>query len=234
MTNRVVHFEVVGPDGTALKQFYAGVFGWQIDSGNPMDYGIVDTGVEVAIGGGISGVPDGESPHAIFYIGVDDPQATLVVVGGPSGAGGEAELARVHRLVDELDVNEQVRFVPPQPHAGLAEFYRAADVCLVPSRTESFGLVALEAAACGTPVVAGAVGGLRSLVDDQQTGYLVEGRAPADFAAPVARLLADPVLAATIGANAVARSRRYSWSMAAARLRRLYGDLTARALIRCD
>ena len=165
---------------------------------------------------------------------LDDPQATLVVVGGPSGAGGEAELARVHRLVDELDLTEQVRFVPPQPHAGLAEFYRAADVCLVPSRTESFGLVALEAAACGTPVVAGAVGGLRSLVDDKQTGYLVEGRAPADFAAPVARLLADPVLAAKIGANAVARSRRYSWSMAAARLRRLYGDLTARALVRCD
>lgn len=165
---------------------------------------------------------------------LDDPQATLVVVGGPSGADGEAELARLHRLVDELDVTEQVRFVPPQPHAGLAEFYRAADVCLVPSRTESFGLVALEAAACGTPVVAGAVGGLRSLVDDAQTGYLVDGRAPADFAAPVARLLGDPVLAAQIGANAAARSRRYSWSMAAARLRRLYGDLTARALVRCD
>jgi D-inositol-3-phosphate glycosyltransferase len=127
-----------------------------------------------------------------------------------------------------------VRFVPPQPHAGLAEFYRAADVCLVPSRTESFGLVALEAAASGTPVVAGAVGGLRSLVDDAQTGYLVEGREPADYAAPVARLLADPVLAAEIGANAAARSRRYSWSMAAARLRRLYGDLTARTLVRCD
>ena len=85
-----------------------------------------------------------------------------------------------------------MRFVPPQPHAGLAEFYRAADVCLVPSRTESFGLVALEAAACGTPVVAASVGGLRSLVDDAHTGFLVEGRDPADFATPVARLLDDP------------------------------------------
>ena len=138
---------------------------------------------------------------------LDDPQATLVVVGGPSGADGEAELARVHRLVDELGVTEQVRFVPPQPHAGLADFYRAADVCLVPSRTESFGLVALEAAACGTPVVAGAVGGLRSLVDDGHTGFLVEGRDPADFAAPGRALLADPELAAEIGANAVAPGR---------------------------
>ena len=82
--------------------------------------------------------------------------------------------------------------MPPQPHDRLADFYRAADVCLVPSRTESFGLVALEAAACGTPVVAAAVGGLRSLVDDGDTGFLVDGRDPADYAAPVATLLDDP------------------------------------------
>ena len=113
---------------------------------------------------------------------LEDPDVTLLIVGGPSGVDGEAELARTRALVEQLGVEDRVRFVPPQPHAQLAEYYRAADVCLVPSRTESFGLVALEAAACGTPVVAASVGGLRSLVDDARTGFLVEGRDPVDFA----------------------------------------------------
>jgi len=163
-----------------------------------------------------------------------DPEAMLMVVGGPSGADGDEELARVRALARDLGVAANVRFVPPQPHSRLADFYRAADVCIVPSRAESFGLVALEAAACGTPVVAASVGGLRSLVDDGTTGFLVEGRDPAAYAAPVATLLDDPELAAEIGATASARSRRYSWSTTAARLRRLYGDLVARGLVRCD
>jgi len=163
-----------------------------------------------------------------------DPEAILLVVGGPSGPDGHEELARAHELAHELDVAANVRFVPPQPHTRLADFYRAADVCIVPSRAESFGLVALEAAACGTPVVAASVGGLRSLVDDGATGFLVDGRDPAAYAAPVAMLLDDPALAAEFGASASARSRRYSWSITAARLRRLYGDLVARALVRCD
>jgi D-inositol-3-phosphate glycosyltransferase len=127
-----------------------------------------------------------------------------------------------------------VRWVPPQPHHRLAHFYRAADVCIVPSRTESFGLVALEAAACGTPVVAASVGGLRSLVADGASGFLVEGRDPADYAAPVTMLLDDDALAREMGASASASSRRYSWSTTAGRLRRLYGDLVARGLVRCD
>ena len=81
-------------------------------------------------------------------------------------------------------MSERVRFAAPQPHHMLSTFYRAADVVLVPSRSESFGLVALEAAACGTPVVAAAVGGLRTLVDHGRTGFLVEGREPTVFAAP--------------------------------------------------
>ncbi|MCB0995012.1 MAG: glycosyltransferase, partial [Acidimicrobiales bacterium] len=89
----------------------------------------------------------------------------LVIVGGASGAGGDAEVQRIHDLVRAQGLSDQVRFVDPQPHHLLSTFYRAADVVLVPSRSESFGLVALEAAACGAPVVAAAVGGLRSLVD---------------------------------------------------------------------
>ena len=77
--------------------------------------------------------------------------AVLVAVGGPSGAAGEAELARVHELAADLGVEDRIRYVPPQPHHLLSTYYRAADVCVVPSRSESFGLVALEAAACGTP-----------------------------------------------------------------------------------
>jgi D-inositol-3-phosphate glycosyltransferase len=165
---------------------------------------------------------------------LDDPDTTLMVVGGPSGPEGEDELARVRQLACDLGVAANVRFVAPQPHDQLADFYRAADVCIVPSRAESFGLVALEAAACGTPVVAASVGGLRSLVDDGSTGFLVEGRDPAAYAAPVATLLDNPELAAEIGATASAHSRRYSWSTTAARLRRLYGDLVARGLVRCD
>ena len=161
------------------------------------------------------------------------PDATLVVVGGASGAGGPAEVARIHALVDALGVADQVRMVAPQPHHLLSTFYRAADVCVVPSRSESFGLVALEAAACGTPVVAAAVGGLRTLVDHDRTGFLVEGRDPDAFASRVAQLLGDPELARAFGADAAARARGYTWSTAAARLRRVYADLTARALVDC-
>ncbi len=159
--------------------------------------------------------------------------AVLVVIGGASGPDGGGEVARVHRLVDQLGLGHRVRFVPPQPHHLLSSWYRAADVCLVPSRSESFGLVALEAAACGVPVVASAVGGLRTLVDHGTTGLLVEGRDPAVFAGHVATLLADPVLAARMGRAAASRARGYTWPVAAARLRRLYADLSAGALVAC-
>jgi D-inositol-3-phosphate glycosyltransferase len=165
---------------------------------------------------------------------LDDPKTTLVIVGGPSGRDGDEELERVHDLAETLGVAERIRWVPPQRHDRLADFYRAADVCIVPSRSESFGLVALEAAACGTPVVAAAVGGLRSLVDHDRTGFLVESREPVEYATLVQRLLDDSVLAGEMGMHAAAQSLRYSWSMTAARLRRLYGDLVARGLVRCD
>jgi len=164
---------------------------------------------------------------------LDDPTAVLLVVGGPSGVDGDREVVRVREQVRHLGLGGRVRFVPPQPHARLADYYRAADVCLVPSRSESFGLVALEAAACGTPVVAAAVGGLRSLVVDGETGVLVEGRDPLAYAAPVERLLADPSAAARMGRAAAAHSLRYSWSVAAGRLRRSYADLAGCTPVSC-
>ena len=167
------------------------------------------------------------------------PGAFLVVVGGPSGPEGQREAAAVRQLVAQLGLTgdgrdgRHVRLVPPQSHELLSTYYRAADVCMVPSRSESFGLVALEAGACGTPVVAAAVGGLTTLVEHGRTGYLVEGRHPAAFAARVGRLLDDPVLAASMSRRAAARARSYTWSGAADRLRRVHAEVTARSLVEC-
>lgn len=162
-----------------------------------------------------------------------DPRASLVIVGGASGADGDAETRRAVDLVDELGLHDRVRFVEPQPHHILSTYYRAADVVLAPSRSESFGLVALEAAACGVPVVASAVGGLISLVDDGRTGRLIDGRDPVDYARAVADILSDDRGRKAMSAAAVERARGYTWSFAAARLRRLYGDVAVRELVTC-
>jgi D-inositol-3-phosphate glycosyltransferase len=115
----------------------------------------------------------------------------------------------------------------------LSTYYRAADVVVAPSRSESFGLVALEAGACGIPVVASAVGGLLSLIDDGRTGRLIVGRDPDDYARAIAEILGDDALRASMSVAAVERARRYTWSFAAARLRRLYGDFSVRELVTC-
>jgi len=159
--------------------------------------------------------------------------ATLVIVGGPSGADGDLELARVHAVAEQWGISDRVRFVPPQPHHLLSSWYRAADVVVVPSRSESFGLVALEAAACGTPVVAAAVGGLTTIVDDGHTGILVDGTDPVVWAGHVDALLDDPVMARAMSDAAVVRARGYTWPTAAGRLRRMYNDLAQRTPVVC-
>ena len=146
---------------------------------------------------------------------------------------GEAEMERLAALVEELDLEDQAVFVPPRPHELLSTYYRAADVCLVPSRSESFGLVALEAAACGAPVVASDVGGLRSLIDHGRTGYLVEDATPESFAAWVRQILAEPLLAERLSTGAVMRARRYTWARAAHLLREIYDELTLGRLVEC-
>jgi D-inositol-3-phosphate glycosyltransferase len=157
--------------------------------------------------------------------GLHRGDAVLVIVGGASGPGGNGEVAATRTLAAELGVADRVVFVEPKPHHLLSSYYRAADVVIVPSRSESFGLVALEAAACGIPVVASAVGGLLNVVHDGVTGVLVEGRSPERFARAVGALLDDPAAAAAMGHVAAVRARRFTWSFTAARLRRLYSDL---------
>ncbi len=162
-----------------------------------------------------------------------DPDAVLVVVGGASGREGAREVERIAKLAAALGLSDRVRFAEPQPHHLLSSYYRAADVVLVPSRSESFGLVALEAAACGAPVVAAAVGGLRTLVREGETGFLVEGRDPAAFAARVAEILDDPIVARRLGDEAARVAGGYTWSTAAGRLRRIYDDLAVRTPVEC-
>ncbi|MFZ0250848.1 MAG: glycosyltransferase [Acidimicrobiales bacterium] len=158
----------------------------------------------------------------------------LVVVGGPSGPHGEKSLQALYDVADARGVRDHVHFVAPQPHELLSSYYRAADVCIVPSRSESFGLVALEAAACGTPVVASAVGGLTTLVDHGHTGYLVDDPDPAAYAAAVRRVFDEPLAAERLSTASVLRARRYTWRAAARTLVELHDELAAGCLVQCS
>ena len=162
-----------------------------------------------------------------------DPEHTrhviLAIVGGPSGAGEGADVARLMDLAATLGVGDRVMLFPPQPQQRLAEFYRAADAVLVPSRSESFGLVALEAQACGTPVVAAAVGGLRYVVEDGVTGHLVEGHDPRAHADRLLALLRDPEAAAAMGRRAALAAAAFSWDATTAEIASVYRELLAPA-----
>jgi D-inositol-3-phosphate glycosyltransferase len=163
--------------------------------------------------------------HAVRCVPEVVGDAHLVLVGGPSGAGSDDHTRRLRHLAERLDVADRVRFVPAQPHDRLARYYAAADVVLMPSRSESFGLVALEAQSCGTPVVASAVGGLRAVVVDGRTGFLVPGHEPAAFADRVLAILADPALARRLSGEAVRHAEAFSWDRTVEAINRVYGEL---------
>lgn len=136
------------------------------------------------------------------------------VVGGPSGSGLEHPES-LAQLADELGLADVVRFVPPVAQSELARWCAAATAVAVPSYNESFGLVAAEAQAAGTPVVAAAVGGLTTVVADRRSGLLVEGHEPRDWAAALRRLVDDPALTARLGAGAIEHARSFSWDRTA-------------------
>jgi D-inositol-3-phosphate glycosyltransferase len=138
----------------------------------------------------------------------------VVVLGAPSGSG-LAHPRHLEALRDELGLRGVVSFRPPAPRDVVADYYRAADLTLVPSHNESFGLVALESQACGTPVVAAAVGGLRTAVADDVSGVLVDGHDPRQWAKIVADLLRSPAERDRLAAQARRHAERFSWDRTA-------------------
>jgi D-inositol-3-phosphate glycosyltransferase len=132
------------------------------------------------------------------------------IIGGASGAN-QSEVERLKELVSWLGIADVVRFAPPVPREDLPQWYRASDLVCVPSYSESFGLVALEAQACGTPVVATAVGGLRTAVADGISGVLVDGHDPRAWSSVLARLLQEPQRRVLLSMGAVEHASHFGW-----------------------
>lgn len=155
-----------------------------------------------------------------------DLDPMLVIFGGPSGNAclGPDALAK---LAADLGVSDRVVVREPVRHRLLADWYRAADVVVVPSRSESFGLVALEASACGTPVVASDVGGLRTAVRNGVTGMLVPLGPPSGYARALGELLRHTELAREMGEAGARHARRFDWTRAAEGLLAVYGERVA-------
>lgn len=168
--------------------------------------------------------------HATAELLAADPslreRLVVAVVGGPSGSA----LARPHGLqllARSLDVDDVMRFEPPVSQRQLADWYRVADITVVSSHTESFGLVALESQASGTPVLAAAVGGLRTAVADGWSGMLVDGHDPRDWAQAIGGLLGSPAWRAALGRGAVEYAQHFGWDATAARILGVYESAVA-------
>jgi len=137
-----------------------------------------------------------------------------IIMGGASGNGSQ-EPERLRSLAQFLGVSDVIEFMPPVPHEELSDWYRASDLVCVPSYSESFGLVALEAQACGTPVVATAIGGLRTAVADGISGSLVDGHDPRAWSAVISRLLMEPERRLILSMGAVEHASHFGWDATA-------------------
>jgi D-inositol-3-phosphate glycosyltransferase len=151
-----------------------------------------------------------------------DRPIELVLVGGASGGGGEDEILRLRELATSLQIPELLRFVGPRPHSEIPDYHRAADVVVVCSHSESFGLAALEAHACGTPVVATAVGGLSYIVRDGISGFLTDTRDVSQFAGHLKTLLSDTSMLEEFRHAAHRAASSFSWERTADELADLY------------
>jgi D-inositol-3-phosphate glycosyltransferase len=152
----------------------------------------------------------------------------VLVVGGDNGK--DRELDRLRRLAEELKVDDKFDFVGRVDQDELPTYYSAADVCVVPSFYESFGLAALESMACGTPVVASRVGGLSTVIQHGSTGYLKSWRCPEAFAHSLEMIISSKRLQDSMGAAARRRAEGLGWDQVAARMAGIYDSLSPRAL----
>jgi D-inositol-3-phosphate glycosyltransferase len=150
------------------------------------------------------------------------------IVGGASGANTE-EVDRLKELTTWLAIDDVVRFSPPVPREDLPQWYRAADLVVVPSYSESFGLVALEAQACGTPVIATAVGGLRTAVADGISGVLVDGHDPKAWSSVISRLLQEPQRRVLLSMGAVEHASHFGWDVTARGTLDIYDQVISEA-----
>jgi D-inositol-3-phosphate glycosyltransferase len=154
-------------------------------------------------------------------------QTRLHIVGGASGADGAEEIARCSGIIRREAIDERVRWFDPVIHPVLADHYRSADVVVVPSRSESFGLVAAEAQACGTPVIATNTGGLPYVVNPSESGLLVDNHEPDSWAAAVTAVLDHQSFADRLSDGAISFSERFSWEATATRMLELYTGITS-------
>ena len=170
--------------------------------------------------------------HAIAHLVERDPELgapgrlVVPVIGGPSGSGLDKPEALI-QLARRLGISDQVRFLPPVPQAELAGWYAASSVVCVPSYNESFGLVAVEAQACGTPVLAAAVGGLTTAIEDGGGGVLLDGHDPAQWADTLHRLLRDEPERRRMGDAARQHALGFGWGDTARRTAEVYDDAVA-------
>jgi D-inositol-3-phosphate glycosyltransferase len=142
------------------------------------------------------------------------PKLIVNIIGGASGANTE-EVDRLKELTSWLELDDVVRFAPPVERDNLPDWYRASDLVCVPSYSESFGLVALEAQACGTPVVATAIGGLRTAVADGFSGVLVDGHDPKAWSSVITRLLQEPQRRVLLSVGAIEHASHFGWDSTA-------------------
>jgi D-inositol-3-phosphate glycosyltransferase len=156
----------------------------------------------------------------------------LLVLGEDSRDADESEKERLKAVASSLGVRDRVDFVGSVAHHELPYFYSAADVCVMPSYSESFGLVALEAQACGLPVVGSTVSGLRSVVRDGSSGYLLDTHDPAVYAERIGRLLSEPELAEQMGRHGRELAQKFSWTRTADRLEDLFEDAIEKTQVR--
>jgi D-inositol-3-phosphate glycosyltransferase len=155
----------------------------------------------------------------------------VAICGGPSGSGLERPDSLV-MLADQLGVSDVVKFVPPTSRAELVKWFQAASVCVVPSYSESFGLVAIEAQACGTPVIAARVGGLPTAVRDGISGVLVDGHEAETWASHIMSVVSNEDLRSKLAKGAIAHASHFGWEDTTDKLISVYNEAVKSSIVR--